>query len=246
MSGKDEWNKVAEIYSTPHVRKTEIRAPALLAILGDAGGKSVLDLGCGDGYYSRLLAEKGARVVGVDFSEISIGIAMKHEKQKSLGIKYIQTDITSAFPLEDCSFDAVVADMVLVTISSQNLLINTISEVRRVLKKGGMVLISDGHPVDFARKDRSGHYVATYTQGTNYFTSPAPYKVRLEIGSRSVEWTNYHRTLGDLINPWIENDFTLIGVIEPKPTSASINQYPDYLLGTDQLPRFIIFKLVKN
>ncbi|HEY0572513.1 MAG TPA: methyltransferase domain-containing protein [Pseudonocardia sp.] len=43
--------------------------PALPRMLGDVGGVRVLDAGCGHGYLSRMLADRGAEVVGVEPGE---------------------------------------------------------------------------------------------------------------------------------------------------------------------------------
>ena len=49
--------------------------PVLWAFAGDVAGLSVLDAGCGTGYLSRKLADKGALVTGIDFSEKMIEIS---------------------------------------------------------------------------------------------------------------------------------------------------------------------------
>src|SRR5262245_54986527 len=49
--------------------------PVLWAFAGDVGGLTVLDAGCGTGYLSRKLRDRGAHVTGVDFSPRMIEIA---------------------------------------------------------------------------------------------------------------------------------------------------------------------------
>ncbi|MDJ1183105.1 class I SAM-dependent methyltransferase [Roseofilum casamattae] len=62
--------------------------------LGDVSGKSILDLGCGEGVYSRKLKESGAtKVVGVDISSGMLAEAKAQEAQNSLGIEYILSDM---------------------------------------------------------------------------------------------------------------------------------------------------------
>jgi SAM-dependent methyltransferase len=61
-------------------------------LLSDVSGLTVLDLACGDGYTSRLLAEKGAKVVGVDISPAQIELARQFEREKPLGIEYVVAD----------------------------------------------------------------------------------------------------------------------------------------------------------
>ena len=42
--------------------------PSMLEIIGEVAGLDVLDAGCGEGYLSRILAERGATVTGIDIS----------------------------------------------------------------------------------------------------------------------------------------------------------------------------------
>jgi SAM-dependent methyltransferase len=64
--------------------------PDHLALLGDLRGRSVLDLACGEGFYTRLIKEAGAdRVVGVDVSENMIAWAREQEAAAPLGITYV-------------------------------------------------------------------------------------------------------------------------------------------------------------
>lgn len=64
--------------------------PDHLALLGDLRGRSVLDLACGEGFYTRLIRQAGAdRVVGVDLSENMIAMAREQEAADPLGITYV-------------------------------------------------------------------------------------------------------------------------------------------------------------
>lgn len=65
--------------------------PDHLALLGDVAGRSVLDLACGEGFYSRLIRRAGAaRVVGVDISAGMIALARRQEVEEPLGIEYVE------------------------------------------------------------------------------------------------------------------------------------------------------------
>jgi SAM-dependent methyltransferase len=72
MKTEDFWNK---IYAANPTRTPEENDPVLLAALkhfGDVSGAKLLDLGCGDGSTSLFFAQKGAKVVSVDISEVAI------------------------------------------------------------------------------------------------------------------------------------------------------------------------------
>src|SRR5262249_48186740 len=66
----------------------------LFKLLGDLSGKSVLDLACGEGFYTRFIKRRGAaRVVGVDLSHGMIELARREEERDSLGIDYLVQDV---------------------------------------------------------------------------------------------------------------------------------------------------------
>jgi 2-polyprenyl-3-methyl-5-hydroxy-6-metoxy-1,4-benzoquinol methylase len=60
---------------------------------GDLRGRRVLDAGCGQGYFSRILADRGAEVVGVEPGQSLIAHAAEQEAQRGQGIRYLQADL---------------------------------------------------------------------------------------------------------------------------------------------------------
>ena len=71
-----DYDAVTEEYKRSKLApwRTCLERYSLLNLLGEVRGKSVLDLACGEGFYSRLIREQGAaRVVGVDLSSGIIG-----------------------------------------------------------------------------------------------------------------------------------------------------------------------------
>ena len=86
-----DYDAVAKEYKRSKLApwRTYIERYSLLKLLGKVRGKSVLDLACGEGFYSRLVRERGAaRVVGVDLSSGMIGLGIAAEKESPLGIEY--------------------------------------------------------------------------------------------------------------------------------------------------------------
>ncbi|ELX2981025.1 class I SAM-dependent methyltransferase [Salmonella enterica] len=67
-------------------------------------GARILDLGCGPGFYTRLLAENGFTCTGVDFSPASIEWASQQAQAAGLNVKYIQQDIRTYTPEEQFDF----------------------------------------------------------------------------------------------------------------------------------------------
>ena len=80
----------------------------LFETLGDVRGKTVLDLACGEGFYTRLLRQAGAsEVTGVDISAAMIELAEEQERRQPLGCSYVQADVAAFEP--DRTVDLVVA-----------------------------------------------------------------------------------------------------------------------------------------
>src|SRR5262249_10302693 len=70
-----------------------IESFTLMSLVGDLDGKAVVDLACGEGYYTRLLRRRGAaRVLGVDLSEGMVSLARAQEAANPLGIEYVVGD----------------------------------------------------------------------------------------------------------------------------------------------------------
>ncbi|WP_437640088.1 class I SAM-dependent methyltransferase [Sorangium sp. So ce854] len=88
--------------------KRVVERHSLLEVLGPVEGLSVLDVACGDGYYTRLFRERGAaRVVGVDVSEQMIRAARARDEGPDPGIEYRVHD-AAAMPVLG-SFDRITA-----------------------------------------------------------------------------------------------------------------------------------------
>lgn len=110
MSGQlyDEIGEAFEGFKTlPLARYGEV--PGFLALVGDVRGKSILDLACGTGFYSREFKRRGAsEVLGVDISGEMIAAARSLEEANPLGIAYEVGDIAE-LPAYDEPFDVAVA-----------------------------------------------------------------------------------------------------------------------------------------
>ena len=73
--------------------RAHIEAFTLLRLIGDPSGKAVIDIACGEGFYTRMIRQRGAaRVTGVDLSEKMIGLARAVEAKQRLGIEYFVGD----------------------------------------------------------------------------------------------------------------------------------------------------------
>ncbi len=75
--------------------RNALHYPSVLQILGNVSGRHVLDLGCGDGRFDRLLAKSGANVTAFDIVPAQIEEAELQEAESPLGIRYEVADATT-------------------------------------------------------------------------------------------------------------------------------------------------------
>ncbi len=101
----------------------------MLSLIGNVKGLEVLDVGCGEGDNTRILARKGAKATGIDVSRVMVEHAKSQEKKDRLGIRYYVLDSAdlSVFPAK--YFDLVTGFMALMDIKNHQ---GTISEIARV------------------------------------------------------------------------------------------------------------------
>src|SRR5437867_7495255 len=80
------WTKLAR--AGYDVYRDYLNTPAFFAMLPDVTGLWGLDIGCGEGHNTRLLAKRGARVTALHIAEVFIAHAKQAEEDEPLGIDY--------------------------------------------------------------------------------------------------------------------------------------------------------------
>jgi SAM-dependent methyltransferase len=118
--------------------------PRVLAMCEPLHGKRVLDLGCGEGYCSRLMQLDGAQVHGIDVSERMIELASQAEAARPLGVRY-ETGDAAAADLGEGRFDLVLA-MFLFNYQGVEQMRQTMASVHRTLSPGGHFVFAVPHP----------------------------------------------------------------------------------------------------
>lgn len=153
------WVKIIREGLDPY--RTRLTDREVLRAVGDCTGSRVLDAGCGEGYMSRLLAQEGAEVVGIDTSASLIEAAKTHPNQEE-GASFYTASIES-IPEADGSFDAAVCNHVLSDVENPGV---ALAELARVLRPGGRIVALMLHPcfyVAHAERDATGTIpVASY------------------------------------------------------------------------------------
>ena len=233
------WDENAEVW-TELVRagydhyRDGLNTPAFFEMLPEVDGLFGLDVGCGEGHNTRLLAEHGARVVGVDISETFIRHASEAEQEYPLGIRY---EVASAveLPFDGESFDFVTAFMSLMDISETG---RVLAEVFRVLRPGGFFQFSITHPCfdtphrENLRDETGRTYaieVGDYFRGREgevqeWLFSAAPPEVREGLSPFRIPI--FMRTLSSWLNGLVEAGFVLERFGEPYPGGEAVRERP--------------------
>jgi uncharacterized protein (TIGR00369 family) len=143
VSTREGYDRWAEIYDGEGNPLVALEEREIDSVLGDVRGLTIADLGCGTGRHIARLAERGARLVGVDFSEGML--AKAREKIASLEPRpeLVLHDLRARLPLEDDSFDRVISALVLDHVEN---LAAFFSEMRRIAKPGALVVVTVMHP----------------------------------------------------------------------------------------------------
>lgn len=130
---QNDYNEIAEVYkktdNKPDKRYSIL--PTVLLLAGDLSGKTVLDIGCGSGFFSRVLAETALIVIGIDNSEQQLKIAKQDKKENP---KYLILDFKKD---ELPQSDVVVAPFVLGYCKNVDQLKIVIEQIYNSLSSGG-------------------------------------------------------------------------------------------------------------
>lgn len=127
-----EWDRMRSGFFSENIRKVAVR-------VGDfAGGEVAADLGAGTGYMTEALVAAGVRVIAVDQSAEMLSIL--GEKGFAKGRVSCRQGRAEHLPIDDGSVDRVFANMFLHHVDAPPL---AIAEMKRILKPGGRLVITD-------------------------------------------------------------------------------------------------------
>ncbi|TWU30123.1 class I SAM-dependent methyltransferase [Bythopirellula polymerisocia] len=142
-AGYDRW---AEVYDHDANPLQALEEPIFRRAVGDVSGLAVLDLGCGTGRHALWLAENGALVTAVDFSEGMLAEA--RQKPFADRVEFLRHDLHLALPFESATFDLVASGLVLEHLRDLEAFF---AEAKRILKPDGRAVVSAMHPAMFLR-----------------------------------------------------------------------------------------------
>jgi SAM-dependent methyltransferase len=214
--------------------RDKVNTPAFMEMLPDVSGLSGLDIGCGEGNNTRLVARRGARMTALDVSPKFVRFAREAEAAEPLGISYY---VASALelPFADAGFDFAMATMSFMDFPEQD---RALREAHRVLRPGGFLQFSICHPCFSTTRwrwlrDENGE--RTGVECGDYFSPPLPHVETWSFGSAPEEIREQHpefrtayfsRTLSWWLNAILDAGFVLERFVEPCPEEKTAEECP--------------------
>lgn len=252
LDPREAWNVGADAYidfveSGADYYRRLVHGPALLQACGDVRDAQVLDLGCGHGYFSRLLAEAGAGVTGIDFADNLLARALELESTEPLGITYLLMDASQiATCFGEGSFDLVTGCMALQDMADPG---QVLQAAGRILQRRGRAVFSVPHPctelpVREWQRDEDGakralcldRYFETGPAVCHWSMARLKYHWRTPSRRHTLsEWAEFIRDAG----------FHIRALGEPRPDAELVAAHPP-LEDCSRMPFFLIFDLVRS
>jgi ubiquinone/menaquinone biosynthesis C-methylase UbiE len=204
--------------------RTYIEHYTLFELIGDLTGKVVLDLACGEGYYTRSAKRKGAvRVVGADLSERMIALAKQQEADHPLGIEYRVGDAKDVDLPE--TFDLVIAGYLLNYASTRDELIQMCRAIFRSLKSGGRFVTVNNNPSHAPEYFPLTRKYAFMKSTAAELRDGAPVIWKFFLDEGAFEITNYHLSVATHEEAFRMTGFRAVSWHQPRLSPEGEKEY---------------------
>ncbi len=231
------WNSIASTWTAMaragyDFYRDQFNTPAFLDLLPEVRGLHGLDVGCGEGYNTRLLTDRGASMAAIDISDIFIHHAAEIPSEDR-GIKY---GVASAvnLPFANAIFDFATGFMSFMDIPEIE---KVLSEICRVLKPSGFIQFSISHPCFDTphRKNLRDSDGRTYAfEIGEYFRNlngemlefNKPDSQAAKDGFPLMRIPRFSRTLSQWINALLDSGLTIERFNEPRPVDGQVQDCP--------------------
>lgn len=205
-ANRHRWNLASAGYAATHDPGGAWRQPEKvfleeeLDLIGEIEGRQVCVLGSGDNLAVFAFAGMGARVTSVDISPGQLAVARDRAAGLGLQVEFVEADVTDLAGLESGRFDlAYTADHVGVWVSDLG---RFYREAIRILRPGGLFLVTEYHPFRRIWKDREDRLELLCR-----YHDKGPHEYESAEGARQFE---FHWTLAQYLNAVVEQGADLV------------------------------------
>lgn len=185
--------------------------PVMLPRALQTGAQTVLDVGCGEGRFCRMLQEHGMTVAGIDPTPALIARARALDANGT----YIQASAED-MALDGQTFDLVISYLSLIDIPDIN---KAIPAMVRALKPGGHLLIANLNGFNTAGTSAGLGWINGIAGNRKYFALDGYMEERSSWEEwRGIRIVNYHRPLSTYMQLFLQEGLKLVYFSEPLPT----------------------------
>jgi len=211
-SDETSWGSSSDWYSQyleegEDTYQRQVILPNLVRLLSPREGMQVLDIACGQGFFSREIARRGAQVTGADISPELI------EEAKRLSDSPVTYHVASADALSFARDESYETAVMVLAIQNIENMAGVFSEANRVLTPEGRLLLVMMHPA--FRIPGEAHWGYDEEKNIQYrrvdrYLSPLRTKLLVHPGKKNSPVTiSYHRSLQDFSKALFKTGFTI-------------------------------------
>lgn len=201
----------------------------LLDLVGDPTGLNTLDAGCGSGYVSRILADRGARVTGIDVSRRMIELAKAESDDP---IDYRVSGLSKPLPEFSAAFDLVVGHFVINDIPDH---VGFARTVGNLTKQGGRLVLMGNNPYSAVPREKAKDYFDSGTSVVYHGIAQAT----------GIQVFYYQRTLEEYSSVFRDAGFLLRTLSDVRPTDEMLRRDDDRAQSWNHFPVFSGWEFVK-
>jgi 2-polyprenyl-3-methyl-5-hydroxy-6-metoxy-1,4-benzoquinol methylase len=226
--------------------------PALLRLLAPKEGEQILEVACGNGAFARKLASIGCSVTATDYSHAFLRCARSRTPVHQDRISYLWFDATDAEQLSalgDGVYDAIVANMALMDMSTIEPLMQAIP---RLLVGAGRFVFSVMHPcfnsvapgntLLLEETDVNGQSVTTRSVKVSRYLTPC-HTLGLGMAGQPVPHHYFFRPLSALLSAAFEAGLVLDGLEEPAFDTPMPSERPLSWGRFSEIPPVMVVRL---
>jgi SAM-dependent methyltransferase len=256
MVDENPWEGNADIWSKALASDGEgyrdlVIEPATLDFIKSLHGQTVLDVGCGDGAFTRSICKalSPSRVIAIDKSERMIALAQQADGP-DLPIEYRVADICAFSVPSETLFDTALFFMSIMNIADLD---SAIRVVARCVRDSGQIVIAMLHPCfstginGWLKKKHDGQksfYVSRYLAeepfDKHWAFKPSPRSTEDAFMLRDLR---YSRTLTTYMSVFRTYGFCIADMREPKPSADTLSRHDWLAPYSEHIPLSLLLRL---